>query len=231
MAKTKSKIIESDLFNIVMIGMMGQGKTSLIKSIVYECFVKKSYRYMLVFSSTGLQSNNYDYLDNRFVHQEFDPDILKRFAKQHKKRNKDAKKLKIKSLVVLDDIICDDELQKRSVRSLIFGLITQYRHLGLSFIITSQTMRLLPIKYFSLSTHFIIFRNTVVKQIKEKIAQILCMDIVPGGSLREAEKETIKIISHLAQYEFFMITQAESKHTKKFRKIKCNLPKKFKLKF
>ena len=231
MARNNSKIIESDLFNIVMIGLMGQGKTSLIKSIVYECFKKKKYRYMLVFSSTGLQSDNYEYLDDRFVHQEFDVDILKRFAQKHKRINTDANNLKIKSLIVLDDIICDEELQKRSVRTLIFGLITQYRHLGLSFIITSQTMRLLPLKYFSLSTHFIIFRNTVVRQIKEKIAQILCMDIVPGGSLREAEKETIKIISHLDRYEFFMITQAESVHAKKFRKIKCKLPKKFTLKF
>ena len=230
MARTKSKIIESDLFNIVMIGMMGQGKTSLIKSIVYECFAKKKYRYMLVFSSTGLQSDNYDYLNDKYVHQEFAPDILKRFAQKHKKINKDAKKLKIKSLVVLDDIICDQELQKRSVRTLIFGLITQYRHLGLSFIITSQTMRLLPLKYFSLSTHFIIFRNTVIKQIKEKISQILCADIV-DGSQRDADKETIKIISNLDKYEFFMITQAESVHAKKYRKIKCKLPKKFKLKF
>lgn len=123
-------------------GLQGGGKSHLIKYIMHEN--RKKFDFGIVFTNTGFVDANFDYVDERFVHLEYDSEILKNFKDICKRRieasqtNKNVKPLC--GFVIFDDCLEGNQWKDKELRS----LVTQVRHYNITVIISTQHPTAIP---------------------------------------------------------------------------------------
>jgi hypothetical protein len=129
-------------------GRTGSGKTLLNKWYVYNLVKKQCYNSVLIFSSSGLDNDNYSYIDKKYIHIRYDEMILKKYSKLHRD-NKD-----IKGLVIFDDIFGQITYTSKFLQHL-FRLHRQWK---LSFIFSCHHLKEVPLAIRGLNHQFISFK-------------------------------------------------------------------------
>ena len=120
----------------------GAGKSHLIKYLVY--MNRHAFDIPLIFSNTGFIDSNFDYIDHRLVHLEYDPYILeeyKRIFREHiEARTKNPSLKQLTGLVIFDDCITGPQWNDPELKS----LITQVRHFNVVVILSTQYPKAVP---------------------------------------------------------------------------------------
>lgn len=121
-----------------IVGLQGGGKSHLIKYIMYRN--RNQFDFGIVFSNTGFASGNFNYLNKRFVHLQYDEAVLANFKKLIEEQIKKGKKPC--TFVVFDD--CLD--RKNWYSQELISLATQVRHYNTLVIISTQyPQQIMPI--------------------------------------------------------------------------------------
>lgn len=127
----------------------GSGKSHLIRYVMHR--LQHSFKVGVAFSNTAFNDGNLDYIDRRYIHPAYNPDIISALMKKQQKDNSQP------CFVLFDDLMfdkwhkCDKFLQ----------LCTQYRHYKCYIIIATQYARKLPPTIRSQATEICMFRDTV----------------------------------------------------------------------
>ena len=130
-------------------GSSNSGKSWLIKHLIYERAKEDSLRWVFIFSST-IFTGAYDYIPRCWSSETFEEEILEKLLNMQKRaldknrslKEKGEKEKNISAIIVFDDSI---GLGKMSFEIPIMKrLITTYRHLKLSVIISNQYIKCCP---------------------------------------------------------------------------------------
>lgn len=214
------KIDWEKFFTLILYGMPGSGKTSMLRWIIYNGAQKKQFDHMLLFSGTK-NTDDYDFLDDKFKYEGFDTGALEKYIGICEKANE--KEISSRGLVVFDDI-CGTE----SFKSAIFKrLFSNYRHYGISVIICQQCVVEVPLSLRSIIKYGIIYKF-VNEADKEKIYNCF-------GSLTKSKKEFYEIYDKFTNEKykalFFSVTDVYDTEKSPYSGVRCPLVKKFKLDF
>ncbi len=111
-------------------GLQGGGKSHLIRYIMYQN--RARFDCGIVFTNTGFVDGNFDYVDKRFVHLQYNEQVLKNLKEIFKKQIESGKHPR--GYVIFDD--CISGKQWRSPE--LISLVTQVRHYNITVIISTQ---------------------------------------------------------------------------------------------
>jgi hypothetical protein len=114
---------------VVISGKQGSGKTMLVKYIVKN--LRDKLRYGIVFCQTAFNTPNCDYIDEKYIHTKYDPQILYNLMKIQASIPKERRPL---AFIIFDDCIVDSYHNDKWFNQ----LITQTRHYNVLVIITTQ---------------------------------------------------------------------------------------------
>ncbi len=115
-----------------IIAMTGSGKTVLIKDLLSHIY--KEYKSVLMFSRTAKLQKCYDFIDRSCIYDTFDENVLTELWDHHKALQLAGKKLD-RTLIIMDDLICDKNFKKSSILD---DYCVGGRHLGFNLWILSQ---------------------------------------------------------------------------------------------
>lgn len=118
---------------LAIIAPTGSGKTVLLKDLLYH--IKDQYETIKVFSETAKLQKDYDFIDRDLIIDFFDEKALDEMWEKHRTEILKTKKIKEKTLVILDDIINDQNYKKSKILN---DIATGGRHVGLTVILLSQ---------------------------------------------------------------------------------------------
>ena len=127
-------------FLALFVGAKASGKSYAIS---YIC---KSYAdqfaFIVVFSPTSI-NGFYDFLPSRYVHNDYDPDVMQKIIAQQEKYKKAGKNVQV--LIIMDDILGSDtiDFEKRKSNEL-SKLWAANRHWDLSIIVVTQSLKKIP---------------------------------------------------------------------------------------
>lgn len=140
------------------------GKTFLIKELLNDPLIKKTYEEIYVFSDTGTLDKTWEEVKNKnvFVIDEYKEQDLIKMLESFKQENAN-KKVKTKVLIIIDDLI---EVYSNKRKSPISKLATRGRHYGISFIYTSQRYIRFPPDVRTNTTSKVFFKITNGKELK-----------------------------------------------------------------
>lgn len=125
----------------------GGGKSHLIRYIMYQN--RKRFDYGVVFSNTLFEDDSFDYIDDKYVHPEYNPDVVTKLMEiQSKNQAKNA-------FCVFDD--CIDAAQFKCPK--LKQLCTQLRHYRITVIFATQYANLLPSWMRTNAMGVVIFRT------------------------------------------------------------------------
>lgn len=123
---------------LLFVGSTKTGKSYLLKSILLKYV--NFFNYGLVISPTEKFNNQYDYIDNKFIHYKYsDQLIISLINKQEEfiELAKKNKKMKIpECFLILDD--CLGEVNMRSQNNMIDILFSKGRHYHITLFLTTQ---------------------------------------------------------------------------------------------
>jgi hypothetical protein len=115
---------------LIINGDQGQGKSHLIRYLMYNH--RKDFDWGIVFTNTGWKGDNFDYIPDGFVHQNYDPGALKALMNIQKGLiEQDKKPL---AFVIFDDCLYDDNWKDPEFNS----LMSQLRHYNIFAVISTQ---------------------------------------------------------------------------------------------
>ena len=117
-------------------GLQGGGKSHLIKYLMYEN--QDKFDVGIVFSNTAFVDSNFDYVDKRFQHLEYNAKVLKSFKDIFQKQIEAKKPLR--GFVIFDDCLEGPQWKCKELKS----LITQVRHYNITVIISTQYPKAIP---------------------------------------------------------------------------------------
>lgn len=120
----------------VICGLQGGGKSHLIRYMMSE--MRDKFDCGVVFSNTGFSEGNFEYVDKRFVHLEYQPQVLKNLKDIFRKRIEAGRPLS--GFVIFDDCLEGGQWKEPELRS----LITQVRHYNITIIISTQYPKAIP---------------------------------------------------------------------------------------
>ena len=117
-------------------GLQGGGKSHLLKYIMSEN--QDKFDVGIIFTNTAFVDGNFDYVDKRFVHLEYNSKILANF-KEIFKQQIEKKRPKC-GFVVFDDCLEGPQWKDAELRS----LVTQVRHYNITVLISTQHPTAIP---------------------------------------------------------------------------------------
>jgi hypothetical protein len=168
------KIDWEKFFTMVIYGLPGSGKTSLLRYLIYSGAQKKQFDHMLLFSGTK-GTDDYDFLDDKFKYDSYDNNAIEKYIEICEKANE--KGITTRGCLVFDDI-CGEQ----SFRSALFKrLFSNYRHYGISIIVIQQMPVELPLSLRSIIKYGIVYKY-INEADREKIYNSF-------GSLIPSKKE------------------------------------------
>jgi hypothetical protein len=197
-------------FLLQVCGRTGSGKTSLIRYIAHNLTTEQGYNSILVFSSSGLDNDNYDYLPQKYVHTSYNEKILKRYALLHKNNRE------LRGLVIFDDIFGQLNYDSRFLQ-LLFRL---HRQWGISLLFACHHFKEIPRAIRGLMHHFISFEYKSKLTLQEMHAEF-------AG---DQDKELFVAAFKLPKYTFVLLNLREPDN-KSYIIDKVDIPKTFKLKY
>lgn len=122
-------------FFMIIAGRSGVGKSVLLRYIMREMNIHHKFDYIVVFSNTAFEGS-FDYVDKKYIHEEFNEEIIKNIIKLQKQLI--SKNIKKNCAIILDDCCGSDELQS----SIMKKLAIQARHYNIYTLVTSQYINL-----------------------------------------------------------------------------------------
>lgn len=130
-------------------GASNQGKSYMIKHLIYERVKEDTVRWVFIFSST-IFTGAYDYVPRCWTSETFNPEILEKLLtlqknalkKNDKLRENGQKEKNINAIIVFDDSIGLDQMSFDI--PIMKRLMTTYRHMKLSVIISNQYIKAVP---------------------------------------------------------------------------------------
>lgn len=135
---------------LIINGLQGQGKSHLIRYIMYEN--RKKFDWGLVFTNTSFVGENYDYIPDGFVHSQYSGDALVTLKRLHSRIIKNGKKPS--AFIIFDDCITGSQWRDQEFIS----AITQVRHYGFTILISTQYPQAIPSLFRSNIFQAVIFR-------------------------------------------------------------------------
>src|SRR5690606_27755811 len=121
---------------VIISGQQGSGKSNLLKYIVK--LLRKQLKYGVMFSQTAFNEGNLDYIPEKYIHTQYNPEILHNLMKIQAGLDKENRHL---AFVIFDDCIVDSWVNCKWFNQ----LVTQVRHYNILIIITTQYINKVPI--------------------------------------------------------------------------------------
>ncbi len=154
-----------DKLNITIPGLyilcayQGSGKSHLIRYLMYEN--RKKFDYGIVFTNTFFDDDAYDFFPAKFVHPEYDENILQKLMDIQAKL---IEKGIIKEVIVIFDDCIDDPNQFTS--KALKRLCTQLRHYHITVIFSTQYCNAIPPRMRTNSMGCFIFKTDTEVSLK-----------------------------------------------------------------
>ena len=138
----------------IIAGTCSSGKSHLIEFIAKSMFLNKKIDYIIVITMTP---NDYEWLDERFVHKQYSNDLLARILKKQRETD-------YKLLLIFDDMIGALDFNSK----LITILTTEYRHFGggISIIFATQYIYKIPPTIRETANRCILFAQNTKKALQ-----------------------------------------------------------------
>ena len=134
----------------------GRGKSHLIKYILHE--LEPQLDFGIVFTNTSFNEENYDFIDRKYIHPNYNEDVLKSFMsicsgliKRGVKKN---------AFVILDDVLGD-----RLNASQFLKLCTQLRHYNIYCIVSTQYSNAIPSNIRANAMYVVIFHQDTQRSL------------------------------------------------------------------
>jgi Poxvirus A32 protein len=150
-----------NFFTMVIYGLPGSGKSSLLRYLIYSASCEKKFDHCLLFSGTK-GGKDYDFLDAKYKYDAFDNNVIEKYIEICQKKNEKA--IKTRGLLIFDDI-CGEQNFKSDLFKKLFS---NYRHYGISVIVCQQMPVELPLSIRSIVKYGVIYKYVNESQ-KEKI--------------------------------------------------------------
>lgn len=143
--------LQSSIFALLL-GKTNSGKSHFLRYVMREISKSKyPFSYGVVFCGTEFE-NSYDFVPDKFIHSEYDEDVLVRLIELQKKNIQNE--IYKRCFVIFDDCLSSDELRGSGV---IRKLAVQSRHYGISVFICCQWPHLCDPPIRSNATHIYMF--------------------------------------------------------------------------
>jgi len=118
--------------SVLVVAKRFSGKSHLLKWIVYNLIKAGKFDSILIFTQTGLANKEWDIINEDFIYENFDPEILEKLY--NKQRDLWGKGKKSNVCLILDDFIGDVTLNSPIVQK----IASTGRHFGISLFLCSQ---------------------------------------------------------------------------------------------
>lgn len=145
-------------FFLLINGSIGHGKSHLIKYIIHKN--KDKFDYGIVFTQTWFKEGNFDYLPEKYVHKDYDEEILKNFMALQSKLIKRG--ISKQTFCIFDDVLDATTFNNKYFKR----LITTLRHFQISVIISTQYCNSIPPIYRANVMATAIFKSDMNNQLK-----------------------------------------------------------------
>lgn len=116
------------------------GKTFMARYLMYEFSKLKKFDYVFLVSDTSEFNNDFDYIPENHKFKCVDMDKLIRKIEKNQKETIDNKEKKKEIFIIFDDFLASEDIHKIKSNP-INKLATLGRHLGISFIALSQSVK------------------------------------------------------------------------------------------
>lgn len=124
---------------IVCASSRRSGKTTALKQIIYEHFIKKEkYKRIFVCCPTAKLTNDYSFIEDEYVHEDFNEQFVRDLLQEQYETITSDPQANAKTLLILDDIAMS--VDRRTI-DLLGMLSSRARHSKLSVIIATQNFR------------------------------------------------------------------------------------------
>jgi len=137
---------------ILLNAPQGSGKSHLIRYMMYQC--RKRFDYGICFSNTFFEDDSFDYIKKKYIHPEYNPDVLSALMKIQSNLIEEGKAVK-EAFCIFDDCIDASQFKCPKLKQ----LCTQLRHYHITVIFTTQYTNLLPTFMRANAMAVIIFRT------------------------------------------------------------------------
>jgi hypothetical protein len=124
---------------LIINGLQGFGKSHLIKYILYNS--RNEFSYGIVFTNTSFAVDSFKYVPKKFVHPEYDENVLVKFMDLQ--ANLATQGIKKKAFLVFDDCLDDGQFKSAPFKR----LITQLRHYNIYCVISTQYPNAIPPRF------------------------------------------------------------------------------------
>lgn len=180
-----SDVWSKSSYNIV-VGKMGQGKTSLVVSLLKRCFNKCFHSIYVIMppnSRDSLHDNIFDRgIKNGGIYDTLDIDVLNEI---YEKLQEDSKEEQF-SLLIIDDF--QAQLKDPPIIKILQKIITKMRHLRCTIFILQQSFQALKKQLRELVSNLILF-DVGKSQLTKTFDEVIQMD-------RDAYEKLIQICFH-----------------------------------
>jgi AAA+ ATPase superfamily predicted ATPase len=120
---------------IIITASIGSGKSHLLRYIIHK--IKDKLDYGIAFSHTNFDAENLEYIPKKFIHNNYDPEIIKKLLKIQAAQPEKTRKT---AFVILDDFLFD----KWPTCKVFNQLITELRHFKVFVVINTQYINKVP---------------------------------------------------------------------------------------
>jgi GTPase SAR1 family protein len=145
------------------------GKTYLVKYLLTDLYINKKIKYGVVFCSTNFNTNNFDYIPEKYIYSSYQDDIITNLIDIQINQIKENKKAE-PCFIVFDDMIGMINFQSKTLTE----LFTKYRHYNITVLLTTQYIYKIPPLIRECSTFIFLFFVTSRRSLKAAFECFFC---------------------------------------------------------
>lgn len=194
------------------------GKSHLIKYLMllnHPDFTHNDFKYGIVFTSTSFNRDYESYIPNEFIHSQYNPDVLQNLMTLQENQIRSNGSAQ-RAFIIFDDCLP----MKAFGTQLWLNLCTQYRHYGLTVILSSQYIFRVPAVTREIASNAIFFKQTT-RRSAEALYETY------GGNFNNL-KQFSDYLNKLEQYQFvsYNPNSPETELSKLYPVLRCpaNIP-------
>ncbi len=204
---------------IILGGPQGAGKTKLIDYIMWDLQDVFSSGFGVVFTNTFFDGNPFPYINPKFVHPNFNEDVLIQMMDIQEGLVK--KGIKKECFIIFDDCLEPEQFASDALKR----LSTQLRHYHITCIMSTQYPNLLPPRFRSNAMHVAIFRTFTEISLK-------ALHQSYGQSFETFHDFKNYVMHNTGNYKFIWFDNTESDPSEQYKIFKAPAKiNKFKIKY
>jgi adenylate kinase family enzyme len=201
----------------LLVGKPGSGKSTLLRQIIYNLALNKSIDYMYIFCETSFnkETNKYDFLDERFICNNYNVNTVKKVIWKQKEEIENGSNKNL--LIVFDDVAGIDFKSKFWQK-----VISNYRHYRLTLLFAIQYIKsILPPIFRTCSRYAMIYFTDDTDSL-EAIKKTYMMNFKKNQDVYDY------ISKNTGDYKFIFIDRQQvNKNRYSIKKASNNIPKFF----